>query len=265
MTPDRSDAEQMAAPEGADRRLTGLFRNLVLTERESHVGRTGTTLVTSIILHSVLIVAVAVLPLLAYDANPPPQAVQAFFVTPLDLQPPPPPPPPPPAAARSVSQPAPKIDVQQTEGFVAPIEVPAEILPEEGLDLGVDGGVAGGVEGGVPGGVVGGVVGGLPEGAAPPPTKAIRVGGMVSEPRKVKHVPPVYPGIAADARIQGVVILEATVSTQGSVSQVKVLRSIPLLDGAAVDAVKKWVYTPTLLNGVPVPVIVTVTVVFELA
>jgi len=70
---------------------------------------------------------------------------------------------------------------------------------------------------------------------------------------------------AKQARVQGVVILECTISPQGKVSDVKVLRGIPLLDQAAIDAVKQWVYTPTLLNGVPVPVIMTVTVNFKLS
>ena len=264
MSTNRSDAGQKITPEGTERPWMGLFQNLVLTGRKSHAGRSSTTLVTSVVLHSALVAAVVALPLLDYDSIPSPQAIQAFFVTPLDLQPPPPPPPPPPAAARSVRQAAPRADLDPTVGFVAPVDVPAEILPEEGLDLGVDGGVVGGVEGGVPGGALGGVVGGLPAQASPPPVQAIRVGGLVSEPRRVKTVPPVYPKIAADARVQGTVILEATLSPRGTVTQIKVLRSIPLLDAAAVEAVKQWVYTPTLLNGVPTPVIMTVTVTFEL-
>jgi protein TonB len=149
--------------------------------------------------------------------------------------------------------------------FVAPVEIPQEIMPEEGLDLGVEGGVPGGVEGGVPGGVVGGVVGGLPDAPPPPPQKAIRVGGQIKEPKKLKHVNPEYPDIAKQARVQGVVILECTISPQGKVTDVKILRGIPLLDQAAVGAVRQWVYTPTLLNGVPVPVIMTVTVNFKLS
>lgn len=151
----------------------------------------------------------------------------------------------------------------ETGRFAAPIEVPEEIRPEEGIDLGVEGGVPGGVEGGVPGGVVGGVVGGLPE--APPPVQAVRVGGSIKEPKKLKHVNPVYPDIAKRARVQGIVIMEVTLSPQGKVTDAKVLRGIPLLDQAAIDAVKQWVYTPTLLNGVPVPVIMTVTVNFKLS
>jgi protein TonB len=147
---------------------------------------------------------------------------------------------------------------------VAPVEVPQEILPEEGLDLGVEGGV-GGVEGGVPGGVVGGVVGGLPDAPPPPPQQAIRVGGQIKTPRKLKDVPPTYPDIAKQARVQGVVILECTISPQGKVTDIKVLRGIPLLNDSATSAVRQWVYTPTLLNGVPVPVIMTVTVNFKLS
>jgi periplasmic protein TonB len=150
-----------------------------------------------------------------------------------------------------------------TNTFTAPIETPDEVKPEEGIDLGVEGGVPGGVEGGVPGGVVGGVVGGLPD--APPPPQAVRVGGQIKEPKKLKNVPPTYPEIAKQARVQGVVILECTISPQGKVTDVKVLRGIPLLDQAAIDAVKQWVYSPTLLNGVPVPVIMTVTVNFRLS
>jgi periplasmic protein TonB len=86
----------------------------------------------------------------------------------------------------------------------------------------------------------------------------------VKEPKKLKDVRPTYPEIAKSARVQGIVILECTISPQGRVSNITVLRSIPLLDDAAKAAVSQWVYTPTLLNGVPVPVIMTVTVNFNL-
>jgi protein TonB len=94
---------------------------------------------------------------------------------------------------------------------------------------------------------------------------ARRVGGELKEPKKLKNVPPVYPEEAKRARVQGVVILECTISPEGNVADVRVLRGIPLLDQAAVDAVKQWVYTPTLLAGKPVPVIMTVTVNFRLS
>lgn len=154
---------------------------------------------------------------------------------------------------------------QDVPKFVAPVEVPDEIKPTSTLDVGVEGGAAGGVEGGVAGGVAGGIVGGLPaEPPPPPPVQAVRVGGNIKEPTKTKNVAPTYPDIAKQARVSGVVILECTISPQGRVSDVKVLRGIPLLDQAAIDAVKQWQYTPTLLNGVPVPVIMTVTVNFKL-
>jgi TonB family protein len=98
----------------------------------------------------------------------------------------------------------------------------------------------------------------------PPPPTAVRVGGAIKEPKKLKDVRPDYPAIAQQARVQGVVILECTISGEGKVTDVKVLRSIPLLDYAAQDAVRQWEFTPTLLNGVPVPVIMTVTVNFSL-
>ena len=77
-------------------------------------------------------------------------------------------------------------------------------------------------------------------------------------------VPPVYPTIAQTAKVEGMVILEATIDETGPVRDVSVLRSIPLLDRAAVDAVSRWRYLPTTLNGVAVPVIMTVTVSFTL-
>ncbi len=244
-----------------------LFHSLVVTDPEHHRGRNTTTVLGSVVLHSVLIAAVAVVPLLYYDAVPEPRALRAFFVTPLEIQPPPPPPPPPAPGVRRTARAAPRIASEQPSGFVAPIDIPTQIRPDEGLDLGVPGGVPGGVEGGVPGGVVGGIVGGLPQSVAPPPPKVapIRVGGHIKEPIRIKDVRPHYPKLAEQARVQGVVILECTLSPQGKVADVKVLRGVPLLDQAAIDAVKQWVYTPTLLNGIPVPVILTVTVNFTLS
>ena len=95
---------------------------------------------------------------------------------------------------------------------------------------------------------------------APP----VRVGGAITEPKKLVHINPVYPEIAQQARIQGVVILEVIIGEDGAVREAKVLRPAPMLDQAAVDAVLQWKYTPTLLNGQRVPVIMTVTVTFSL-
>jgi protein TonB len=74
----------------------------------------------------------------------------------------------------------------------------------------------------------------------------------------------VYPAVARQARVEGIVILEAIIDERGNVDRVRVLRSFPLLDEAAVRAVRSWRYTPTLLNGVPVPVLMTVSVHFTL-
>jgi protein TonB len=227
-------------------------------------GPVGTA--ASVVGHVLLAGAVVSVPLLIDTPLPVPErGVHAFLATPLELAPPPPPPPPPPARAAEVAPRTRTPEVAPTDGFVAPIVTPAEIVPEAGLDLGIEGGVAGGVEGGVPGGVLGGVIGGLPEAPPAPVLEPVRVGGTIREPRKLKAVPPVYPEAAREARIQGVVILECLVSPLGRVSEVEVLRGVPLLEEAAVDAVRQWVYTPTLMDGVPVPVLMTVTVRFELS
>jgi protein TonB len=92
----------------------------------------------------------------------------------------------------------------------------------------------------------------------------LRVGGNIRPPAKTRHVNPVYPPDAQAERVQGVVILEVTISETGQVSEARVLRSVPLLDQAAVDAVRQWEFSPTLLNGNAVPIIMTVTVQFTL-
>jgi len=238
-----------------------LFEDLIDSDRVAHRTQQSKTLPVSLALHTIAAALIVIVPLLSADQLPDPaSAVKAFFVEPMAAPAPPPPPPPPAARPANAPKVIPKPILENK--FVAPVEVPEEITPEESIDMGVEGG-AGGVEGGVPGGVVGGIVGGLPD-APPPPVQAVRVGGQIKEPKKLKNVAPVYPDIAKQARVQGVVILECTISPQGKVTDVKVLRGIPLLDQAATDAVKQWVYTPTLLNGVPVPVIMTVTVNFKL-
>ena len=93
---------------------------------------------------------------------------------------------------------------------------------------------------------------------------ALRVGGTIKAPTKIRDVRPVYPAVAQAARVQGVVIIEARIEPDGSVSRPRILRSIPLLDEAALDAVSQWRFTPTLLNGNPIPVIMTLTVNFSL-
>lgn len=98
----------------------------------------------------------------------------------------------------------------------------------------------------------------------PPPQAPVRVGGAIKQPQKVQDKKPIYPPIAQSARVQGIVIIEATIGPDGSVRDAKVLRGQPLLNESALEAVRQWKYTPTLLNGVPVSVIMTVTVTFTL-
>jgi len=238
------------------------FTSLVLTEPEAARGRTSWTLAISLVAHAGLLLAIVVVPLLYYDVLPPQDALRTFFVTPLEVAPPPPPPPPPApgprSAARATTRPPTVIS-----SFVAPIEMPDEIKPEESLDIGVVGGVPGGVEGGVPGGVVGGVVGGLPT-EPPPPPKVVRIGGQIVAPKLVHRVAPVYPELAVASRLSAIVILECRVDTRGYVRSATVLRGHQLLDEAATDAVKQWRYQPLLLNGEPTEFILTVTIVFNM-
>ena len=100
---------------------------------------------------------------------------------------------------------------------------------------------------------------------APSPTerRPIRIGGGMRPPTKVHHVSPEYPADARSAGLSGVVILEATIDPEGAVSDVQIVRSVTGLDEAAIAAVRQWRYTPTWLNGEPVPVIMTVTVNFQ--
>jgi protein TonB len=93
----------------------------------------------------------------------------------------------------------------------------------------------------------------------------LRIGGDVKAPALIERVAPKYPPIAMSAHIQGVVILEAVVDRQGRVEDVRVLRSIPLLDKAAIEAVQQWRYSPLLLNGKPERFVLTVTVSFTLS
>ena len=100
--------------------------------------------------------------------------------------------------------------------------------------------------------------------AGPRPPEPVRVGVISMSPRLVRRVEPVYPTRAMSARVEGTVVLEARIDATGKVTDAKVLRSIPLLDQAALDAVRQWVYAPTCLNGAGIPLITTVTVSFKL-
>jgi TonB family protein len=83
-------------------------------------------------------------------------------------------------------------------------------------------------------------------------------------PRRTKNVNPVYPPEAQQARVQGMVFIEITIDPAGKISSAVVTQSIPLLDQAALDAVRQWEYTPTVVDGKAVPVIMTVTANFTM-
>jgi protein TonB len=98
----------------------------------------------------------------------------------------------------------------------------------------------------------------------PRPPEPIRVGSVILSPRPVTRVEPVYPPQAMSARVEGIVILEVKLDATGKVTDARVLRSVPLLDQAALEAVREWVYTPTCFNGAAIPQIISVSVPFTL-
>jgi protein TonB len=92
----------------------------------------------------------------------------------------------------------------------------------------------------------------------------VRAVGEIKPPKLIKMVQPVYPEIARKAGVEGIVILEVTTDQSGRVANVRVLKSVPLLDQAAIEAVKQWLYEPIVIDGKPRPIVFTVTVNFQL-
>lgn len=229
--------------------------------RDRHPGATAISIASHVVVLGIATVGTL---FFVKEQFPEVPTLMAFVAdVPAPAPPPPPPPPPPlPSETRPPREAAPPKPVATTGPiFTAPAEIPTGIEPESRIDLGGEGGVVGGVEGGIPGGVVGGIPGGIVSEVAPPPPpkKPIRIGGNIQQPALINRVAPVYPSIAVSAKIIGTVILEATVNEAGEVTSVVVVRSIPLLDRSAVDAIKQWRYAPLLMNGAPSPFILTVT------
>lgn len=244
--------------------------DLIANGHRSSASRGIVPLLTSWAIHAIVIGSVVVLPLLyATDRLPDAPREVLAFVAAAPPASPPPPPPAAPAARKPVAR-----EPRPVQRAVVPTSPPISIAPPvekvEPADVTFDDeGVAGGIEGGVPGGVIGGVVGGLPDVPPPPPSSPaprapVRTGGALQPPLLITRVPPVYPPVAVSAKIEGVVILEATVGRDGRVEEVRVLRSVPLLDQAARDAVLQWEYAPLLLNGKAERFILTVTLSFDL-
>jgi periplasmic protein TonB len=158
-----------------------------------------------------------------------------------------------------------------TSANLAPIVAPTDITPETGIEN-LPAGRASmdvpGVEPGIPGGIdlpgSGLRVEPPPPPPAPVPQQPIRLRSGMEPPRKTVNVLPKYPATAQAAHIDGTVVLDAVIDATGRVTDVRVIRSIRLLDQAAIDAVREWRFTPTLLNGNPVPILLTVTVQFRL-
>jgi len=246
---------------------------------EGKTKKTWTVLVAFIAQIILMIVAV-ILPMIYFDVLPK-TTLQSFLVAP----PPPPPPPPPPSAPAPVK--IVKVIPRQFDAgkLMAPKVVPKEIatIKEEELPppssgvAGVVGGVPGGVAGGTPGGVLGGIIGSVPTAAPPPPPppppaekkpvtpKRITIGGNVQQAKLVRQPKPNYPPLAKQARISGIVHLAAIISKDGTIQDLKVISGHPLLIPAALEAVKQWVYQPTLLNGEPVEVSTQIDVNFTLS
>jgi protein TonB len=227
-----------------------MFQDVVCPHADST--RKWYTLPLSFVVHTSILVVLVVIPLMAGDVLPSPR-LMTTFVNPVA----PPAPPPAMAVRRASVQP-----VTTADPSVAPIEAPHGIAPDNGIvpEPEQAASVLGVIEG------LGNNVSLEPPLPPPPPTvvKPVRLSTGITAPTRIKDVPPVYPTIAQSARVQGDVIVEATIGTDGKVQNARVLRSVPLLDQAAVAAVLAWVYTPTLLNGQPVPIIMTVTVRFRL-
>jgi periplasmic protein TonB len=230
------------------------------TMRPAPVGGGGRrlTVTTSVVVHVVVVVLIVVVPLIGGVSLPAAMSRIDAFIAPLELPPPPMQQPPPTATNAPPMNPD-----------AAPLHAPDTIAPE------VERPPAAGVvsaPGGLPIGAGVGVPGSIPNvgpvsiAQPPPPVEQgpVRAGGKVQFPKRVSYVEPVYPQIATTARVEGTVILEAIIDESGAVTNLRVIRSIPLLDEAAKQAVARWRYSPTTLNGVKVPVIMTVTVTFKL-
>jgi len=228
----------------------------------------GWTSMVSFAIQIGIIGVMVLIPLIFTEALPK-QQLMTFLVAA-----PPPPPPPPPAAA-----PVKIVKVIQTDivngQLRTPTKIPkkVEMIKEDEAPPPVmaAAGVVGGVPGGVPGGSMSGVLGGIvnstsavavPKMATP---TRVRVSSGVSQGLLVRRVNPTYPPLARQARIQGVVILQAQISKDGSIENLQLVSGHPMLAPAAIEAVKQWKYKPYLLNGEPVEVDTQVQVNFTLA
>jgi periplasmic protein TonB len=227
----------------------------------------GFTTTLSFVLQACLVAILILIPLLYTEALPK-QQLMTFLVAP----PPPPPPPPPPAAAPVKVV---KVQTDIVNGQLrTPTKIPQKVQmikeEEQPPPAMAAAGVVGGVPGGVPGGQMGGVIGGIisstpvavPKAVTP---QRVRVSQGVTQGLLIHKVQPNYPPLARQARIQGAVQLQALISKQGTIENLRVISGHPMLSPSAIDAVKQWRYKPYILNGEPVEVETQITVNFTLS
>ncbi len=195
------------------------------------------------------------------------EALPKGTLTTFLVAPPPPPPPPPPAAPQI--QHVQKVSEIVDGALRTPNKIPKKVqmIKEEEAPA-PSTGVVGGVVGGVPGGSTNGVIGGLIGSTAPPPKVAtpqkLKVSSGVVEGLKLNAPSPQYPQMARIAHIQGDVVLQATISKNGTVENLHAISGHPILIQAALDAVRQWRYKPYVLNGEPVEVETTIKVQFHM-
>ena len=226
-------------------------------------GRTKYTTFLSFLLQCTLIGVLVLIPLIYTEALP----AKAMLTT-LVAPPPPPPPPPPPTPQVQVIK---KVSTHIIDGALrTPTKIPDKIKkvveeeapPPVTSSMGVVGGV--GAPGGSPGGVLGGVLASANSAAPKIEVKKLRVSAGVQASKLISQPKPVYPPIAKQAHIQGVVQLAATISKNGTIDNLRVVSGHPMLTQSALQAVRQWKYQPTYLNGEPVEVETTINVNFSL-
>lgn len=250
-----------------------------IERRKVSARRRITTLLVSAFLHTTIILVLVVLPLVYYNILPQQEILTYLMIAPPPPPPPPAPPPPPPARKPMLPQPQREV----ASGFIAPTEIPKTIPPPTDEPVVADiPRVADSALGGIPGGVIGGAlptgIQGMLLGPTPPPPPLppppmelpkprapLAVSNLQQQSKLIRMIQPVYPPLARNARVQGVVLLHIVVDEGGNVSEADVLSGHPLLDDAAVAAVKQWKYSPTILNGSPIQVSTTVNVIFTLS
>lgn len=242
-----------------------MFDDLVVSSANPKHTHKSWTVAMSAIIQAAIVGVFILIPLLVTEALPK-DTVATWITAPA----PPPPPPPPPPKVQVIKQQAPPLI--QAGKLTAPTVIPKKVniikeeAPPPDVATGMTGGVAGGVGGGSMGGVLGGIIGGTGGGPPPPPKtpERIRVGGNVQAANLIHQVMPMYPEIAKTAHIQGTVLLHAVIAKNGTIEQLQYISGPPLLMRSAMDAVRQWRYRPTLLNGEPVIVDTTISVVFTL-